>query len=83
MLNDQIVGLSCTEGILNVVQPFVRKRRIYRIHNGNFIVNNRVGIIRHTIRHNVLSFKQIHLVIVHANVLDVFGNRHGVLPHSH
>ena len=48
----------------------------YRIHNRNFFVHNNVGIVGRAVGDGVLAFKQVHLMVVNANVMDIVGNGH-------
>ena len=76
MLNYQIIGGAAVEDALDVVQPAVNKAGIDGVHNGDFLVNNNVGVICHAVGNNILSLKKIDLVIVDANVLDTGSDIH-------
>ena len=71
MLNDQIIGGTAVQRVLEVVQPFVGIVCIHGIQNSDLIVQNDVGIIGHAVGNNILTLKQIHLVIVDSNVFDI------------
>ena len=81
MLDHQIVGIPAAQGILNVVQPFVGKILIHGVHNGDLLIHDGIGIIRHTVGDDVLSFKQVDLMVVNADVLNVVGDGHGHSPY--
>ena len=76
VLNYKVVGRSATQRLGYIVKPLVRKSGVNRIHNSDLFVNYRVGIVRHSVRNNVLSLKQIYLMIVNSNVLNALCNVH-------
>ena len=71
MLNDQIIGFSCTKAMRDIVQPLMRKTAIHRVQNGNFLIHQDVGIIRHSARYLVLPFKQVDFMIVDTNIVNI------------
>ena len=76
MLNNQVIRTAGTENRLNVVQPLMCKAGIYRIHNCNLIIHDHIRIVCHTILYYILSLKQVHIMIVHTYILNVFRNLH-------
>ena len=76
MLDDQIIGIFSVQRVLDIVQPFVGKRGVNRIHNGYFLVYNYVRIVGDSVWNTILAFKQIRFSVVHAYVTDIVGNSH-------
>ena len=72
VLNHKVVGLASAQRVLKIVKPLVGKGGIHRVHNGDLLVRDQIGIIRHAVRHYVLTLKEINGMIVHTNVSDVF-----------
>ena len=69
MLHDQIIYLSAIQGVQKVLFPLLHTAGIYGIHNSNFFIKDNIGIIRNSLRNNILAFKKIDGGVVHTNVL--------------
>ena len=80
MLHDEIIRLPVAEQILQVIHPFMREMRVHRVHHGNLIVENDIGVVGHAVRHGVLSLKQVNGVVVDAGIADIVRNIHDVIP---
>ena len=80
VLHDEIVGLAAAQHAGDVFQPCAAKARLHRIQNGDFLIRDDIGIIGHAVRHGVLRFKQVEVVIVHAHINDFRTDGHGYLP---
>ncbi len=76
VLDDQVVGTAGTQNLLNVVQPFMGKAGIHRVHHGCFLIQDHIGVVGHAVFDHVLAFEQVHVVVVDAHVADVFCNFH-------
>ena len=76
VLHDQVIGGAISQRIADVVQPFVGKGRVYRVHDCHVVVKDCVGVVAHTVRYAVLTLKQVDLAVVYADVLNVLGNVH-------
>ena len=74
VLDDQIVGRASSEGRGQVVQPFMGKMDVHRVHYGDLLIQDHIGIIGHSVGNNVLSFKKVHLMVVDAYIADRVGN---------
>ena len=79
MLHDQIVGCAAVEGITDIIQPFVGKAYIHGVHNGDLVIKNGVRVIGHTVRNNILSLKEIHLMVVDTDIANIRGDLHGFM----
>ena len=80
VLNDQIIRLSALEHILNVVQPLVGEILVHRIHDGNFFVQDHIGIVGHAVGNPILPLKQVNLMIIDAHISNIIGNVHNNSP---
>ena len=76
MLHHQVVRFPVLQYILDVVQPFMGEISVHRVHNGNFVIHDDIGIIRHAIGNVILSLKKVHLMIVDTDIADILGNSH-------
>ena len=74
MLYDQIVRFASIQHIGHVVQPFMGKIDIHRVHDSDLLVQDHIGIIRHAVRNHILSFKQVYLMVVDTHIADAFCN---------
>ena len=81
MLDHQIIRLSSSENRFQIIKPLVRKSCIYGIHHGNLSVCDNIGIIGHTIRHRILTFKKINSMIVYPDVVNIFSYHTCFLRH--
>ena len=68
MLNHEIIGLSSVESAVEIIQPFVRKMSVHGIHNGYLFVHYYVRIIRNSVFNGILTFKNIYLSVVYADI---------------
>ena len=80
VLHHQIVGLPAPQDGLNVVQPLVGEVLIHRVHNGDLLVQDDVGVVGHAAGHLVLPLEQVHLMIVDAHIANIIGNKHKQAP---
>ena len=49
---------------------------VYGVHNGDFLITDHIRIVCHSVRNDILSFKQIHFVIIYAYINNVLCNFH-------
>ena len=49
---------------------------IHRVHNGDQIVQDHVGIIGHAVGNNVLTLKEVNGMIVDTDVTDISSDLH-------
>ena len=80
VLHDQIVRPSAAENGFQIVQPFVGETGVHRVHDGDLLVQNDVGIVGHAVGHRVLALEQVHLMVVYADIKNVVGNAHWLIP---
>ena len=76
VLNNEIIGLSSAEHVCNVCKPLLAKTCVHRVEHSNFAIHNHIGIVRHSVFNNVLTFKQIYIVVIYANILDILSDIH-------
>ena len=79
MMHYQIVRLGLSQLPFQLVQPFMGKMLVHRVHNGNFVVLDHIRIVGHAVGHRILALKQVQLMVIHADVADILGNKHRVL----
>ena len=80
VLDDQIVRLTVTQSVADILKPFVGKILIHRIHDGNLLVHDGIGVIGHAVGDNILALEQVYLMVVYTDVLDIIGNGHKLSP---
>ena len=76
VLDDQIVDRRLADLVLDVLQPLVPETLVDRVEDDGLLVLHEIGVVGHPERHHVLPLEQVDLVVIHANVLDVFCNLH-------
>ena len=77
VLHDQIIRLPALQRGGEIVEPLLAKVLVYGVHDGDLLVQDHIGIVGHAARHDVLPFKQVHFMIVNANIADIICNIHG------
>ena len=80
MLHHQIIRLTAVQSVLQIVQPGMGKAGIHRIHDSDLLIQDHIGIISHTVGDNVLTFKQVDLMVINANILNIVCDIHGIPP---
>ena len=68
MLYNKIIGHFPTKNLFHIVQPFFGEKAIHCVHNGDFVIQDHIGIVRHSVRNLILSLKQIYLMIVYTHI---------------
>ena len=56
------------------------KMPVHRVHHGDLIVQDHIGIIGHSVGDGILALKQVYLMIVYACVANIVRNGHKLLP---
>ena len=74
VLNNKIIGLFAAESRVEISEPLVLKVAVDRVHYSNLFVKDHIGVVRHTVGHVILTLKQVDLVVVNADIPDVFGD---------
>ena len=67
-----LVGRGC-----DVLKPLVAKARVDRVHHGDLLALDYVGIVGHAERNLELAFEKVDVMIVDADIENVIGNLHG------
>ena len=81
VMDNQIVGRTAIEHGLEVAEPLVDKASVDRIGDSDFIAQDNVAVVCHTVLgHVVLALEQVNVVIVDANVADILGDLHQAKP---
>ena len=91
MLDNQVIRLASAKSFRHIVQPLMGKMNVHRVHHGDLVVQQHIGIVGHAVRNDILSLEQVYLMVIHANILDIlcylhhnppseFGKRPPVLP---
>ena len=76
MLNHQEVGLPAGQSLFHIVQPLMGEVCIHGVHDGHLLVQNGVGIVSHAVRHHILALKEVHFMVVDADIANIVGNKH-------
>lgn len=76
VLDNQVVRLPCAEDLLEIGEPFRCEMLINCIKNRDFLIEDHIRVIGHAVWNSVLPLKQIDLMIVDADILDVICNSH-------
>ena len=76
MLHHQIVRRAACQRRRQVGQPLLAEVGVHRVHDGDLLVQNDVGVVGHAQRHVVLPLKQRHLMVVDADIADIVADKH-------
>ena len=76
VLYNEIIGLFAVKHALNVCKPLFAEMRVNAVENGDFVVENDVGIVRHTVGNDVLPLEQINAIVVYADVFNIVCDNH-------
>ena len=74
VVDDEIVNLVCRGR--DILQPLVAKARVDRVHHGDLLALDYIGIVGHAERNLELALEKIDVVIVDADIENVIGNLH-------
>ena len=76
VLYDQVIRMAVAQKSADLMQPFLSETRVYGVHNGDFLIQDDIGIVGHAVRNHVLTLEEIHIMVIDAHVSDIFGNFH-------
>ena len=74
VVDDEIVDLVCRGR--DVLEPLVAKARIDRVHHGDLLALDYIGIVGHAERNLELAFEKVDVMIVDADIHDIICNLH-------
>ena len=74
MLHHQIIRLSVSQHGGDVFQPLCAEVGIHRVHDGNLLVQNHIGVVRHAAGHHILPLEQVNLMVVDTYITNIIGN---------
>ena len=80
MLDHQVVRRAAAQCGVKIVQPGCGEVAVYGVHDRDLLVENDVGVVGHAERHVVLTLEQVDLMVVDADIANVFGNVHRDSP---
>ena len=78
VLNDEVVDRRVADLGADVREPGLAEAGVDGIEHECLRVLDKVGIVGHSARHDVLPLEEVYVMIVHADVLDVFGDVHSM-----
>ncbi len=50
--------------------------RVHRVEDGDLFVQHHIGVVGHTVWHQILALEQVNLMVVYADILDILGDFH-------
>ena len=71
MMNNEVVRLTPLKRLRNVLEPLIAKVGVYRIHDGDFVARNHVGVVGHPERNDILPLEKVHLMVVYTDIGNV------------
>ena len=80
MLYNQVIRFAAVQNLLQIIEPFMCKISIYRIHNSHFLIQDHVGIIGHAVWNFILSLEKVYLMVVYACIFDGICDFHMISP---
>ena len=82
VLDDEVIRLFAVKRFFQLIQPLVREAFVHGVHDRGLVVLHDVGIVSHAVRHDVLTFEEVDLVIVDAGIQDVVRDSHRYLRNN-
>ena len=76
VLHNEVIRATAVKLRFEVLQPFHAEVGVYRIHDGNFFIEDDIGIIGHAVFYGVLSLKKVYVVVVYADIANIFCYKH-------
>ena len=76
VLDNQVIRLPAFQRFREIVQPFRSEMPVHAVHHGNLPVQDYIGIICHAFRNNILSLKQVDLMVIDADIADILCDVH-------
>ena len=76
VLDDEIVNLAAVQLRADIVQPFIPETDVDGIEESRLPVKDQVGIVSHAGRNDILSLKEIDLMVVDADIADIICDEH-------
>ena len=80
VLNNKIIRAAGTERGSHIVKPLVREVCIHGVHNRDFIVENDIRVVGHSVRNYVLSLKKVNIVVIHTHINYIISYSHSQAP---
>ena len=71
MVDHQIVRLPAIEGRVQIGQELLRFALVHRVHHGDLLIQDDIGIVGHAVGHRILALKQVQILVVCTDVNDV------------
>ena len=71
VLDDQVVDGRVADLRPDVPQPLVAEARVDGVKDDGLPVLDEIGVVGHSVRHDVLAFEQVDVMVVDADVLDI------------
>ena len=71
VVDDQIVRLAAIQRRFQIGQEFFGLALVHRVHHGDLLIQDDIGIVGNTVGHGILPLKQVQILVVRADVNDV------------
>ena len=65
-----MIRLSAAQDFLQIAQPLVGESGVDRVHDGDLLVHDDIGVVSHAQGDNILTLEQVDIMIVDADILD-------------
>ena len=72
-------GCNASELLNAMIDAMGLVGAIHCVHNGDFVIQDHIGIVRHSVRNLILSLEQIHLMVVYTHIFYTCTDLH-ILP---
>ena len=76
VLHNEVIRATAVKLRFEVLQPFHAEVGVYRIHDGNFFIEDDIGIIGHAVFYGVLPLKKVYVMVVYADIANIFCYKH-------
>ena len=74
VVRDEIVGLAACKGCCEICLPLVSLAAVGSIHNRYLLILDKIGVVAHAFRHDVLALEKVNVEVVNTDVLNVIHN---------
>ncbi len=76
MLYNEIIRCAGTKDLPYILHPFLVKRSVHCVHNGNLFVHDDIGIVCHAVFYFVLTLEKVYFVVVYTCVSNILCDFH-------
>ena len=69
---NKIVDFASLQTLGKIIPPCFALALVGGVEHSHLLIENKVGVITHAFRHVILTFKEVNVQIINANVFNLF-----------